>query len=92
MNAIDTAKAALTAVREANKGREAEAANEVTAAVAQVFTSGLEVKVKDHMNKKSGEMVKGAKYTVDFVKGTNVYCVGKGQKPKVFGYDELELA
>jgi hypothetical protein len=90
-NAIEYAKDNLAEVREANKDREAEAAAGVTAAVAEVFTAGLKVKVKDHENRKTGETVKGAEYKVDFVKDTNVYVIGKGQKPKVFSYDELEI-
>jgi hypothetical protein len=90
-NAIDHAKANLADVRESNKRLESEAAAQVTSAVAEVFTAGLKVKVKDHTNSKTGETVIGGKYVVDFVKDTNVYVIGKGQKPKVFSYDELEI-
>ncbi len=90
-NDIDLAKEALAAVREENKEREAEAAAEVTAAVSRTFTHKAKVKVKDHTNGKSGKLVVGGKYEVDFVKDTNVFCLGKGQKVKVFTYDQLEL-
>lgn len=90
-NEIDLAKEALAKVREENKEREAAAASEVTAAVSRTFTHKAKVKVKDHINGKNGKTVVGGKYEVDFVKDTNVFCLGKGQKVKVFTYDQLEL-
>lgn len=89
MDAIKNAKDALAKVREANKVAEANAVQAIEDAVAETFVHGAKVITKDRVKK--GEVVKGVEYTVDFVKGVNVIVTGKGNRPKVFGYEDLTV-
>jgi hypothetical protein len=87
---IQEAKKNLDDIVGENWAREAIAKAELEKAIKEAMPPGTKVKVNDHITK-SGRVIRGAVYSVDFVHGTQVTLKGRMDNRWLSEYDELTV-